>query len=149
MIDIDSRLDARLASFYEHIEEQRPTRGFEFDAPRNRRHRRTSDLVAGVVGFAIVVTGVGIFATELASRHTVKPPTSATRPALPSSSQLTFGLPSISHTVIPVTHGRGSASLPIFTAEGIVFIEFELPGLRVVHRAIGGSQDRYDRRRVQ
>ena len=35
MIDIDSRLDARLRSFYEHIEEQRPSRGFEsFEAPR-------------------------------------------------------------------------------------------------------------------
>ncbi len=124
MIDIDSELDARLRSFYEHIEEQRPSRGFEsFEIPSRRPHRRTLNLVAGVAGVAIVAAGVSVFATELASRHGAKPPAPATQSGLPSDSQLTLGLPSISHTVIQVTHGRGSASLPTFTAEGIIFVQ--------------------------
>jgi hypothetical protein len=124
MIDIDSELDTRLRSFYEHIEEQQPSRGFEsFDSPRRSPRRRTLNLVAGVAGVAIVAAGVSVFATELAGRHAVKPPASATKPALPSSSQLSLGLPSISHTVIKVTHGRGSATLPTFTPEGIIFIQ--------------------------
>lgn len=124
MIDIDSRLDARLRSFYEHIEEQQPSHGFEsFDVPGRRQRRRMLNLVAGVAGAAIVAAGVGVFASELAGRHAVKPPAPAARTTLPSSSQLTLGLPSISHTVIKVTHGHGSASLPTFTAEGIIFVQ--------------------------
>ncbi|HEY6470112.1 MAG TPA: hypothetical protein VI434_10110 [Candidatus Dormibacteraeota bacterium] len=124
MIDVDSRLDARLRAFYEHIEEQRPSRAFQgLEAPRSRPHRRTLNLVAGLAGFAIVATGIGFFATELANRHAVKPPASATRPTLPSSSQLALDLPSISHTVIKATRGRGSASLPTFTPQGILFIQ--------------------------
>lgn len=124
MIDIDPRLDSRLRSFYEHIETQLPSHGFEgVDAPRRRPHRRTLNVVAGVAGIAMVAAGISVFAAELAGRHTVKPPMSATGPKLPTGSQLTLGLPSISHTVIQVTHGRGSVSLPPFTAEGIIFIQ--------------------------
>jgi hypothetical protein len=124
MIDIDSRLDARLRSFYEHIEEQRPSRGFEsFEGPRRSRRRRTLNLVAGVAGVAIVAAGVSVFAAELAGRHAAKPPASATSQTLPTSSELTLGLPSISNTVIQVTRGRGPATLPTFTPEGIIFVE--------------------------
>lgn len=124
MIDIDPRLDSRLRAFYEHIEEQRPSRGPEsFEARARRPHRRTLNLVAGVAGVAIVVAGVSVFATELASRHGAKTPAPATQSGLPTDSQLTLGLPSISHTVIQVTHGRGSASLPVFTPQGIIFIQ--------------------------
>lgn len=124
MIEIGARLDARLRSFYEHIEEQRPSRAFEsFEAPRRSRRRRTLNLVAGVAGVAIVAAGVSVFAAELAGRHAVKPPAPSTRPTLPTSSELTLGLPSISHTVIQVTRGRGSATLPTFTPAGIIFVE--------------------------
>jgi hypothetical protein len=124
MIDIDPRLDARLRSFYEHIEEQRPPHGFEaVEAPRLRPHRRTLNLIAGLAGVAVVAAGVSVFAEQLASHHDVKPPASATGPTLPTSAQLTLGLPSISHTVIQVTRGRGSVSLPTFTPQGIVFIQ--------------------------
>lgn len=124
MIDIDPRLDGRLRSFYEDIEAGRPGREFEsFRVPLRRPQRRPLNFVAGIAGFAIVAAGVGVFATELASRHNVKPPASASRPALPTNAQLTLGLPSISRTEIQTLHGRGAASLPIFTPQGIVFIE--------------------------
>jgi hypothetical protein len=124
MIDIDSRLDARLQSFYERIEEQRPPRGFEtFEAPRNNPRRRALNVVAGTAGIAVVAVGIGLFAAELARHHNVKPPTAAVRSTLPTKAQLTLGLPSISRTVIGLTHGHGSASLPMFTPEGIVFVQ--------------------------
>jgi hypothetical protein len=129
MIDIDPRLDGKLRSFYEYIEAQHPRRGFEgVEAPRRRQHRRTLNVVAGVAGIAIVAAGVGIFATELASRNDVRPPASASRSALPTNAQLTFGLPSISHIAIHVTLGRGPASLPTFTPQGIVFIQTACKG---------------------
>jgi hypothetical protein len=129
MIDIDSRLDARLQSFYEHIEEQQPSRGFEtFEASRHNPRRRALNLVAGVAGVAVVAAGIGIFGTELARHHNVKPPASAVRPTLPSEAQLTLGLPSISHTVIEVTRGHGSASLPTFTPQGILMFLFACNG---------------------
>jgi len=124
MIDIDSELDARLRTFYEHIEERQPSRGFEsFEPPRRSRRGRTLNLVAGVAGVAIVAGGVTVFAGELAGRHAAKPSAPAARPTLPTTSQLTLGLPSISHTVIQVTRGRGPATLPTFTPEGIIFIQ--------------------------
>jgi hypothetical protein len=123
MIDVDSELDARLRSFYEHIEEQQPPRGFEsFEAPRRSRSRRTVNLVVGIAGVAVVAAGVTVFATQLASHHNAKPPVAATAPALPTNAQLTLSLPSISHTVIKVTRGHGSASLPTFTPQGIIFM---------------------------
>ncbi len=124
MIDIDPRLDGRLRSFYEHIEDERPRRGFEtFEVARPRPHRRTLNFVAGMAGVAIVAAGVGVFATELAGRHNGKPSAPASRPLLPTQSQLTLGLPSISHIEIQTVHGRGDASLPSFIPQGIVFIE--------------------------
>lgn len=150
MIEIDPRLDARLRSFYEQIEEQRPSRGFEsFEAPSRRPHRRTLHLVAGVAGVAIVAAGVSVFGTQLAGRHGVKPPTPVTRSALPSDSQLTFGLPSISHTVIEVTRGHGSASLPTFTPQGIIFIQTACVGsgsfsVKSLDRQVGMGADGCD-----
>src|ERR1700689_5154773 len=121
MIDIDSELDARLRSFYERIEEQQPSRGFEsFETRRSRPHRRALNLMAGVAGVAVVAGGIGVFAAQIAGHRNVKPPASAAGPTLPTNAQLTLGLPSISHTVIKVTRGRGSASLPTFTPQGIL-----------------------------
>ena len=124
MIDIDPRLDSRLRSFYEHIEDERPRRGFEsFEVTRPRPHLRALHFVAGMAGVAIVAAGVGVFATELAGRHNGKPPAPASRPLLPAESQLTLGLPSISHTEIQTVRGRGDAWLPSFIPQGIVFIQ--------------------------
>ena len=124
MIDIESRLDDRLRSFYEHIEEQSTPRGFaSFEAPRHSPRRRALHFVAGAAGIAVVAAGIGVFAKQLASHHNVKPPTAALRPTLPTNAELTLGLPSISHTVIRVTRGHGSASLPTFTPQGILFIQ--------------------------
>jgi hypothetical protein len=123
MIEIESELETRLRSFYEHIEEQRPSRGFEsFETPRRSVHRRTLNLVAGIAGVAVVAAGVSVFATQLASHHNAKPPATATKTGLPTNAQLTLSLPSISHMVIKVTRGHGSASLPTFTPQGIIFM---------------------------
>jgi hypothetical protein len=134
MLDVDSRLDSRLRSFYEHIEQQSPRHDIAAAvAPLGHHRRRTLNLLAGVAGVALVAAGVAAFAAELSSHHNVKPPTPAVRPSslwhlLPSASELTGGLPSVSHTVIGFTRGSGSASLPIFRPEGIVFIKLSCAG---------------------
>jgi|BarGraIncu00222A_1022003.scaffolds.fasta_scaffold07034_3 hypothetical protein len=134
MLDLDPRLDARLRSFYEHIEQQAPTRDVgEFVAVPVRPRRRTLPLLAGVAGVAVVAAGIGLFVTELSGHHAVKPPAPAShspgqRTSLPSASQLTLGIPSISHTVIGVTHGHGTATLPTFTPQGMIFIELSCAG---------------------
>jgi hypothetical protein len=134
MLDLDPRLETRLRSFYEHIEEQTPPRDITaFVAQPVRPRRRTFPLLAGVAGVAVVAAGVGLFVTELSGHHAVKPPAPAAhspgqRPSLPSASQLTLSIPTISHTVIGVTHGHGSATLPTFTPEGQIFIELSCIG---------------------
>jgi len=127
MLDIDPRLDARLRAFYEHIEEQAPSRDLAaFQGPLTRPRRRTFPVLAGV---AVVAAAVGLFVTQLSSNHTA-PAGRSSGPGLtlPSAARLTAGLPSISHTVIRVTHGRGSFSLPTFTPEGMVFIVWSCAG---------------------
>ncbi len=131
MADIDPRLDAKLRSFYEYIEQQRPPRkASAFEAPLGHARRRSLNLIAGVAGVAVVAAAVSVFAAELSSHHGAKPPTAPSSPwrLLPSASQLTAGLPSISHTVIQVTHGSGSATLPRFTPEGMIFIRWSCAG---------------------
>jgi hypothetical protein len=134
MVDIDSRLDARLRSFYEYIEQQSPPRkAAAFETPLGHARRRSLNLLAGVAGIAVFVAGVSVFAAELSSHHGAKPPTPAGPTSgagrlLPSASQLTAGLPSISHTVIQVTRGSGSATLPTFTPEGMIFIQWSCAG---------------------
>ena len=124
MIDVDSRLDARLRAFYEHIEEQRPSRAFQgLEAPRNRPRRQDSESRGQLGRICHRRHRHRILRDRARESHAVKPPASATRPTLPSSSQLALDLPSISHTVIKATRGRGSASLPTFTPQGILFIQ--------------------------
>jgi hypothetical protein len=101
--------------------------------PLGRARRRTLNLLAGVAAVAVAAAGVAAFAAELSSHHNVKPPTPAGPPSrlwhlLPSSSELTGGLPSVSRTVIGFTRGSGSASLPTFTPEGIMFIKLSCAG---------------------
>jgi hypothetical protein len=134
MLDLDPRMETRLRSFYEHIEEQTPPRDLTaFVAQPVRPRRRTLPLLAGVAGVAVVAAGVGLFVTELSGHHAVKPPAPAAhtpgqKPSLPGASQLTLSLPSISHTVIGVTHGHGTATLPTFTPQGMIFIELSCAG---------------------
>lgn len=128
MLDLETRLDSRLRSFYEHIEGQTPPRGVtSFEAPLRHTRRGTLNLVAAVAGVAVVAAGLSVFGAELAGHHNAKPPAPAGRPSnpfrlLPPAAQITAGLPSVSHTVIQFRRGIGSASLPTFTPEGIVFI---------------------------
>jgi hypothetical protein len=134
MLDIDPRLEARLRSFYAHIEQHSPRHDIAaVEALLGRKRRRTLNLLAGVAGVAVVAAGIAAFATELSSHHNVKPPTPAGRPSslwhlLPSASELTGGLPSVSHTVIGFTRGSGSTLLPTFTPEGIIFIKLSCAG---------------------
>ncbi len=128
MLDLEPRLDSRLRSFYEHIEGQTPPRGVtSFEAPLRHTRRGTLNLVAAAAGVAVVAAGLSVFGAELAGHHNAKPPAPAGRPSnpfrlLPPAAQITAGLPSVSHTVIQFRRGIGSASLPTFTPEGIVFI---------------------------
>jgi hypothetical protein len=134
MLDLDPRLETRLRSFYEHIEQQSPPGDIAaVEAKLVRRRRRTFPLLAGVAGVAVVAAGVGLFVTELSGHHAVKPPAPAAhspgqRASLPSASQLTLAIPSISHTVIGVTHGHGTETLPTFTPQGMIFIELSCAG---------------------
>jgi hypothetical protein len=134
MLDIDSRLDARLRSFYENIEGQSPRpAATSSEAPLRQTRRRMFNLVAAATGIAVVAAGVSVFAVELASHHGARPPAPAGDRSdpwrlLPSGSQLTAGLPSVSQTVIHFTRGAGSATLPTFTPEGILFIVWSCAG---------------------
>ncbi len=134
MLDLEPRLETRLRSFYEHIEQQGPARDVgAFVALPVRPRRRPLPLLAAVAGVAVVAAGVGLFVTELSGHHPVRPPAPAAhspgqRASLPSASQLTLALPSISHTVIGVTHGHGTATLPTFTPQGMIFIELSCAG---------------------
>ena len=134
MLDLEPRLESRLQSFYENIEGQTPPRGItSFEAPLGHTRRRTLNLVAAVAGVAVVAAGVGLFGAELAGHHGAKPPAPAGGPSdpyrlLPPEAQITAGLPSVAHTVIHVRRGTGSASLPTFTPEGIIFIVYSCAG---------------------
>ena len=60
MIDIDPRLDARLRAFYEHIEEQRPSRVTRFHTRRLDRQSRGLNVVLISAALAVVtVAGAG------------------------------------------------------------------------------------------
>lgn len=134
MLDIEPRLDSRLQSFYEHIEGQTPPRGItSFEAPLHHTRRRTLNLVAAVAGVAVVAAGLGVFGAELAGHHDARPPAPAGRSSdpfrlLPQAAQITAGLPSVSHTVVHFRRGIGSASLPTFTPEGLIFIVYSCVG---------------------
>ncbi len=134
MLDLEPRLDSRLRSFYEHIEAQTPPRSVtSFEGSLRHTRRRTLNLVAAVAGVAVVAAGLGVFGAELAGHHSAKPPAPAGRLSdpfrlLPPATQITGGLPSVAHTVIHLRRGTGSASLPTFTPEGIIFIVFSCVG---------------------
>ncbi len=133
MVDIDPGLDSKLRGLYEHIEAQAPPRPLPgFAPPPAPARRRALNLMAAVVGIAVVVAGVALFATEVAHRG-AKPPAPAISPSalardLPKPSQLMSQLPAISHTVVAITYGRGSATLPTFTPKGMIFIEYACSG---------------------
>ena len=133
MLDIDPGLDSKLRTLYEHIEAQTPSDALQgFAPPLGHARRRTLNLVAAVVGIAVVVAAVALFATELAHRG-AKAPAPAISPSalardLPKPSQLTSQLPSISHTVVAIRYGKGSATLPTFTPQGMIFVEYACSG---------------------
>ena len=81
MIDIDPRLDARLRAFYEHIEEQRPSRVTDF-TQASRSKSRGLNVVLISAALAVVTVAVLGFAIELRAHlnHTapVGPVTHAT-----------------------------------------------------------------------
>jgi hypothetical protein len=129
MIDVDPRLDTRLRTFYEHIEDQSSSRDLAAFTPPAHARRRNINLVAGVAAAAVVAAGIAVFAIELQQRHDATPSPAATPSVtLPSASAMSAPLPTDSHTVIPAKRGRGSATLQTFTAEGLVFIEYACVG---------------------
>lgn len=134
MLDLEPRLESRLQSFYENIEGQTPPRGItSFEAPLGHTRRRTLNLVAAVAGVAVIAAGVGLFGAELAGHHGARPPAPAGQVhdplrLLPPEAQITAGLPSVAHTVIHFRRGTGSAWLPTFTPEGIIFIVYSCAG---------------------
>jgi hypothetical protein len=129
MIDLDPRLDTRLRTFYEYIEEQSPPRGLAVFTPPAHARRRHINMVAGIAAAAMVAAGIAVFAIELQQRHDATPSPAATPlRTLPGASQMTAPLPSGSHIVVPARRGRGSATLQTFTAEGLVFIEYACVG---------------------
>jgi hypothetical protein len=129
MIDIDPRLDTRLRTFYEYIEDQSPSRDLAGFTPPAPARRRNINLVAGVAAAAMVAAGIAVFAIELQQRHDATPaPATTPSRTLPSPSELTAPFPSDSHTVIPAMLGRGTATLRTFTTEGLIFIEYACVG---------------------
>jgi hypothetical protein len=133
MISIDPRLDSKLRALYEHIEAESASHSLPgFEVPGITPRRRIFTLIAGLASVAVVAAGVTVFATELHSR-TVKPPARTGSPSavplgLVSASELTAGLPAVSHVVLPVLRGSGSASLPTFTPSGMLFIKWDCAG---------------------
>jgi hypothetical protein len=133
MLEIDPGLDSKLRTLYEHIEAQGASHALAgFEAPRTRPRRRTLNLIAAVVGVAVLAAAIVVFATELASRQPEHPAPAASPSAafegLPKPTALTAELPAISHVAIPVTRGVGSVSLPTFTPTGLVFITWSCTG---------------------
>ena len=133
MLDIDPGLDSKLRTLYEHIEAQSVSHALTgFEAPHPRPRRRTLNLMAAVVGVAVLAAAVVVFATELAHREPEHPAPAASPSAsfhgLPKPAALTAELPAISHIAVPITRGVGSASLPAFTPTGLVFITSSCTG---------------------
>lgn len=134
MVEIDPGLDTRLRAFFDHYEgEAMPSQLTTFDEDAKRKGRMPMQFAAGAIGVAVIAAAAAVFGIELSSHRAVRPPESAVSPSslarnLPPASELTGPLPAISRTVVPVTYGRGSASLPTFIPKGMIFVEFWCSG---------------------
>ncbi len=86
MIDIDSRLDARLRAFYEHIEEQRPSRVTDFTATSRPKARGLNLVLVSAALAAVTVAVVG-FAIELRAHLNPTAPAAPVVHTTPTPSQ--------------------------------------------------------------
>ena len=117
MVEIDPGLDTRLRAFFDHYEgETMPAHLGTFDQGARQTRRRPVQLIAGALGVAVIAAAVAVFAIELNSHgHAGQSPAGqVSRKGLP-----TLGasppLPAGYQTLVPITVGRGSATLPSFT----------------------------------
>jgi hypothetical protein len=146
MVEIDPGLDTRLRAFFDHYEsEAMPPRLTTFDEDANPKRRIGMQFLAGAVGVAVIVAAAAVFGIELSSHRAARPPAPAVSPSsiarnLPPASQLTGLLPAVGRTVVPITDGRGSASLPTFIPTGMIFVEFSCSGTgSFAFRSTGGE----------
>jgi hypothetical protein len=112
MVDIDPGLDTKLRAFFEHVEASTPPSGLtdiDLAAP-DRGRRPMFNLFAGLAAAAVVAAGVAVFAIELSSRDNPAPRPAESGPPLPK-----FTVHADSGVLVPVTHGKGSVTLPAFT----------------------------------
>jgi hypothetical protein len=146
MVEIDPGLDTRLRAFFDHYEgEAMPPRLTTFDEEAKPKGRMAMQFAAGAIGVAVIAAAAAVFGIELSSHRAARPPASAVSPSslarnLPPASELTGPLPAISRTVVPITYGRGSASLPTFIPGGMIFVEYSCSGTgSFAFRSTGGE----------
>jgi hypothetical protein len=133
MVEIDPGLDARLGAFFDHYgAEAMPSRLATFDQSAKPKRRSAVQLFAGAISVAVIAAGIAVLTIELRSHDNPAPSPAGTssgvRSSLPSAAQMTAPLPSSSRTVIPVSRGRGAATLQSFTPDGVLFIEYACVG---------------------
>jgi hypothetical protein len=111
MVDMDPGLDAKLRAFFEHVEASCPPSGLTniaLTAP-DRGRRPMFNLFAGLAAAAVVAAGIAVFAIELSSHGNPPPAPAESSPRLPR-----FKVHADTRVLVPVTHGKGSVTLPAF-----------------------------------
>lgn len=151
MLDTDPDLDRKLRALYDHIKTQDPPASLALiTRPPIRSDRRVLGRIAGIAGFAVIVAGIALFATELhghrvstppkQSTHTVTPPVAVPSPvwspsplpspnprvALPSLPNRNL-LPASVRILVPETQGTGGATVTI-VPDGELFIQYACLG---------------------
>jgi hypothetical protein len=123
MVEIDPRLDMRLRAFFDHYErEAMPSRLETFVEGAKPKRRPAIQFLAGTVGVAVIAAAATAFAIELNSHNDNGQSPAEKSPAGPSSASWSMlpilgasPLPAGYQTLVPVTLGKGSATLPSFT----------------------------------
>jgi hypothetical protein len=135
MIDLDSRLDAKLRSFYEHIEDEVPPPRVTAFAKPSRPESRSLNLVFVSAALAVVTIAVVGFAIELRAHLDHPSPASAIRtmptfsPMPSATSGVDRGLPLVP---LPVIQGNLVANAGFDSRQvGAITTVTSLPGWTV------------------